>query len=398
MASRTAILATGMLAAGLTLAAGIGGFSTTDRIQDALSALAENDPLRAEAVAAGVVGSERDGAWRAWMIVAAARQRQGRHRQALEAYRQFLALCRDPAERTYAIERIRKCRLAFAPPPRPVPASKLLSRRRRAELAEVDSQQYTESTEHFVIRAYNGSLAKLVGSQAEVSLRRICRIILSGQDYPHAINLYVWPDVAEYRKHAVSAAEWSGGSFTLRHDASGQTVRRIDLTQRDGDGGFDVVMLDRVLPHELCHLVLTELFGDARCPLALNEGLAMMAEAEVDNSRVLLAGAAVAGGDRKIALETLLLMDQCKAENAAVFYAEAFSLTCFLHCRLTPEQFRETLAHIKGGCTLEEAVQRALYVPYEEAFLERLARSWENEAVRQSQFLKALHDEEDTAS
>ena len=397
MASRTAILATGLLAGGLALAAGIGGLTTTDRIQDALSALAESDPVRAEAVAAGVVGSERDGAWRAWMIVAAARQRQGRHRQALEAYRQFLALCRDPAERTYAMDRIRQCRMAFAPPPRPVPASKLLSRQRRAELAEVDSLQYTESTEHFVIRAYNASLAKLVGSQAEVALRRICRIILSGQDYPHAVNIYVWPDVAEYRKHAVSAAEWSGGSFTLRQDASGQTVRRIDLTQRDDGGGFDVVMLDRILPHELCHLVLAELFGAARCPLALNEGLAMMAEAEVDNSRVLLAGAAVAG-DRKIALDRLLLMDRYKAENVAVFYAEAFSLTCFLHRRLTPEQFREMLAHIKGGCPLDEAVQRALYVPYDEAFLERLARSWENEAVRQSQFLKALHDEEDTAS
>ena len=56
------------------------------------------------------------------------------------------------------------------------------------------------------------------------------------------------------------------------------------------------------------------------------------------------------------------------------------------------------LAHIKGGRPLDEAVQRALYVPYDEAFLERLARSWESEAVRQSQFLKALHDEEDTAS
>lgn len=385
------ILALGVLAACLSAAA-VGVVCRTDGVQEALVALAANRLARAEGLAADVLASEGDGRWRAWLIVAAARQRMGRHPQAIAAYRQFLALCRSPAERAYVLEQMRWCRQADTPPARPVPASKLLAAPERAALAEVADKQYVESSERFVVRACNAGLAKLVARQAEIALRRICQSILFGQDYPHSVAIYVWPDLNEYRKHATSAPEWSGGSFSLRQDDSGQFIRRIDLTQRDPAGRFNAVMLDRVLPHELCHLVLAELFGDAKCPLALNEGLAMMAEPAVDNSRILVAGAALAGG-KKIRLETLLLMDRCAADDAAVFYAESFSLTCFLHSRLSRQQFREMLGHIKAGCPLDEAVQRALYVPREEVFLARLARAWEGEAIRQSQFLQALDAE-----
>ena len=397
MASRAGILVLGALVAGIAAGAVVITLDPGADIQDALFALAADAPSQAEWIAATVAASEQEGAWRAWLIVATARERMGRHDEALPAYRQFLALCQDPAERAYATSQIQRCRTALLPARRPLPASKLLSGWQQAEFAEAESRQYTESSEHFVVRAYNSALAKLVVKQAEIALRRICRSILSGQDYPHSITIYVWPDVSEYRKHAISAAEWSGGSFTLRHDANGETVRRIDLTQRDQAGRFDLDMLDRVLPHELCHLVLAELFGDARCPLALNEGLAMMAEAEVDNSRVLLAGAALTG-DRKIPLDRLLLMECCNGENAAVFYAEAFSLTSYLHSRLTSEQFQEMISHIKAGCPLDEALQRALYVPCDDTFLQRLTQAWEGEAIRQSQFLKALEDEAADAS
>lgn len=392
MASRLRIPALGVLGLCLSAAAAISVLSGSDDVQEALAALARKHPARAERIALGAVASKRDGCWRAWLIVAAARQRMGLHRPAVEAYRRFLALCQSPAERAYVMEQIRQCRQAETPPPRPSPPSKLLSAAQRDRFGEVENDEHTESSEHFVVRARNGALAKFVAAQAEIALGRICRSILSGQDYPHSVGIYVWGDLGEYRKHAVSAAEWSGGSFSLRHDDNGRLVRRIDLTQRDRAGRFDVIMLDRVLPHELCHLVLAELFGDAHCPLALNEGLAMMAEAGVDNSRILVAGAALAG-NKKIPLEMLLLMDRCGADTAAVFYAESFSLTSFLHSGLSQEQFREMLAHIKAGRPLDEAIQRALYVPREEAFLARLACAWETEAIRQSQFLHALDAE-----
>ncbi len=363
--------------------------SSDEGIQRALSSLAAGRHEEAERIASRVAAGESEGAWRAWLIVATARHRLEKYPQAAEAYKQFLSLCQSPSERTYVKEQINRCRLATDKSARPVVVSELLSAKQRAKLSTVDNRKFTESSEHFVVRSHNSELAKLIVKQAEIALRRICRVILAGQDYPHSVNIYVWSNAAQYRKHAVSAPEWSGGGFSLRQDKNGQFIRRIDLTQLGKDGLFDTNMLDRVLPHEMCHLVLAEFFGDAPCPLALNEGLAMMAEASVDNSRVLLAGTALLG-DKKIPLRKLLMAERCNAENAAVFYAESFSLTAYLHKRMTPGQFREMLTHIKTGCPLEEAIQRALYVPIDETFLKCLSTAWEAETLRQWQFLNAL--------
>ncbi|MDY7009319.1 MAG: peptidase MA family metallohydrolase [Planctomycetota bacterium] len=363
--------------------------SPDDGIQQALAALSAGQAERAERLAAEVVADESEGAWRAWLIVASARYRLDRYVQAEKAYRRFLSFCRNPSEQAYVVEQIDRCRMANAESAGPVVVSEQLSARRRVKLSTVDNRRFTESSEHFVVRAHNSDLAKLIVKQAEIALGRICRIILSGQDYPHSVSIYVWPNVTEYSKHAVTAPEWSGGSFSLRQGDNGQIIRRIDLTQLGKDGLLDTTMLDRVLPHEMCHLVQAEFFGDSPSPLMLSEGLAMMAEARVDNSRVLLVGAALAG-DEKIPLQKLLGTDRCDAENAAVFYAESFSLTAYLHKRMTPGQFGEMLNHIKTGCPLDEAIQRSLYVPESETFMERLSAAWEAEALRQWQFLKAL--------
>ena len=162
-----------------------------------------------------------------------------------------------------------------------------------------------------------------------------------------------------------------------------------DNTLNGQDVDIDVNMLDRILPHEICHLVLAERFGDAHCPLPLNEGLAMMAETTLHNDRIRLAAAALAS-HRKIPLRRLLAATRVQADDAAVFYAESHSLVSFLHARLTARQFRDLLANLKDGCPFGDALQRALYLPPDEDFLPRLADAWAAEAIRQGQFLKAL--------
>jgi len=387
---RPAILACVLLAgAALTALATTASQTVTAQTQRALAALREKDFALAERIALSAAQAQPERAWRTWLIVATARERRRQFEAATDAYREFLAMCRCPSERTYVLERIRQCQRAANPPRPPLPISKRLGPAQRQRLARVQQRLWTESSQHFLVRAHNAELAKLVAEQAETSLERICQIILPGQVYPHSVDVYVWPTVEEYLKHAATAPEWAGGSFSIKRSDDGQVVRRIDLTQLDGQGRFDTNTLDRTLPHEMCHLVLAEYFGDAHCPLALNEGLAMMAEATVDNRRLLLAGAALAGSGR-IPLPELLRMERCESDNAEVFYAESFSLAAYLHARLTADEFREMLEHIKTGLPLDEALQRALYVPPDERFLARLDKAWQTEAIRQSQFLRAL--------
>ncbi|MCD6304645.1 MAG: hypothetical protein J7M21_06755 [Planctomycetes bacterium] len=357
-------------------------------IQQALDDLAAGRYAQAERLSVALATDGRTPHPRAWIIAATARQRSHRYSQADRAYRLFLASCSSRDLQDYALGQIKQCRSLSRPVQVPTAPSKRLDGAALAELAQVDKREYTESTEHFVVYARNAQLAKIVAGEAEVALDRICRVILAGQEYPHSVTIRIWPDHRAYHTHAADAPDWSGGKFTFSVN-DGLVTRRIDLSQRDADGKFATIMIDRVLPHEMCHLVIQEYFGDATCPLFLNEGLAMMAEFEVDTTRLELAGNAIAGKARSSLLR-MLVSRRYDLESPAVFYAEAFSFVEFLHERLSTAQFRQFLEYVKDGCTISDALQRALYMPSSETFLERLASAWEDHAVEQSQFLEAL--------
>lgn len=392
MANRSLMLAMVVAATGLlALAAGDApkAISPSGTMQDALLALSEGRLATAEGLAEEIAAAGGENSWRAWMVVAAARQRMGNFAPAAEAYKQFLASCQNPSERDYALSQIEACKQAAKPAPRPEAPSKKLTKDQLTELAKVQAQQVIETTEHFVVRAYNATLAKLVAKESESSLTRICSEVLQEQDYPHSVEVYIWPDQKSYRDNAPGKSnEWAGGAFTLRQEKT-QTVRRIDLMQLDDDLAFDTALLDRVLPHEMCHLVLAEYFGQAKCPLMVNEGLAMMSEAVISSANIVQAGVAL-GGEKKLGIHELLTMERCDSKNAAVFYAESYSLVSFIHARLTKPQFAEMLTHLKNGCPVDEALQRALCVPADEDFLDRLASTWEDEAVKNAQYLQAL--------
>lgn len=363
---------------------------TAEDVQQALDHLEQGRYAEAERQALAITNNTEEPNPRAWAIVAAARQRSRDYTSAVTAYRQFLAGAECPDARQFAIEQIRRCEADAQPAPRAMPAapSARLATADLAELAKVGDRQSAESSEHFIVRAHNAKLARLVAVEAEVALDRICRVILAGQEYPHSVTIHVWPDAESFQANANAAAEWAGGGFTYSCE-NGLVTRRIDLTQRDAKGRFATVMLDRVLPHELCHLVVKELFGDAPCPLFLNEGLAMMAELKVENSRIRLAGRTVAGRAPR-RLGELFVTRRYDINEPVVFYAESYSFVEFLHGRLSTEQFRDFLSNVRGGCAVVDALQRSLYVPADDAFLADLAGAWEDHAVAQTQFLEAL--------
>jgi len=384
MAAAFGLLLAGAAGAGLTP----GPEAATRGIQEALEHLNRGRYGLAEQKAADLATSVDRAAGRAWAIVAAARERRGEYADAMRAYRLLLASCQSADLRQHALRRIDACRWKTQPAPSETAPSRRLSQAEVAEFAQVSDQTFTESSEHFIVQARNPGLAKVLAAQAEGDLRRICRSVLAGQDYPHSVEIYVWPTAREYAANAQDAPEWSGGSYRIE-SRDGQQVRRIDLTQLDDRGRLATVMLDRVLPHEMCHLVVREFFGDCPCPVFLNEGLAMMAESEIDPQRTLLAGEAVIAGEAA-PLEDLLTGRPQDAVDVHLFYAESFSFTFFLHRRLTPEQFREFLQQVKNGCATADALQRALCVPPEEDFPAQLDAAWQQDAVTEFQILRSL--------
>jgi hypothetical protein len=361
----------------------------TPGIDEALADLQAGRLQQAERIAFALANDQSGQYPRTWLIVATVRQRQMRYGLAIRAYRKFLSSCDSTELRNYVLDQIGACKSALEPQEPPKAPSKRLTAAELEKLAIIDRIIYTESTEHFVVRTRNAVLAKLVAAEAESSLRRICRELLGGQEYPHSVDIYVWADRADYLANApASAPEWSGGSFTILYEGDFPT-RRIDLTQLDPEGRLDAVMLDRILPHEMCHLVVREFFGDRPCPLAVNEGLAMLAEAEVDNERVILAGKALMGQNR-ISVEKLLVAEPTGMSSKEVFYAESFSFLDYVHSRLTRRQFKAFLEYVKSDCPVGEAIQRALYMPSSDAFMPDLEAAWEEQAIADRQVLEAI--------
>jgi len=394
--SRRYIAAAVLLIGGAALAAAAVGGLDPSATQQALQELSGGRYDQAEQKGLALATDPDRPSPRAWAIVAAARQRRGDYAAAARAYTLFLTASDCPGLRQYALQQIRSCQQALEKVPTPAAPSRQLDEPTLRRLADVEPQTSAESTEHFVVQARNAELAKLIAHQAEVALDRICRVILAGQVYPHSVRINVWTDHEDFQKHAVDAPEWAGGSFRYSL-ADGQAVRQLDLTQRDAAGNFAAVMLDRVLPHEMCHLVLQEYFGDATCPLFLNEGLACLAEFEVDPARVELAGKVIAGKAR-IRLDRLLIQQRYDMEQPGVFYAESFSFIEFLHSRLSGEQFAAFLENVKRGCTTSDALQRSLCLPMDDTFLPAVASAWEDHAVAQAQFVQALADRPGAAS
>jgi len=374
----------------VSAAAGLPSYRESDTlsIQKALDALHDGRYADAEAQSLDLTERPDRPNRRAWLIVARARRAGSRHDEAIEAYQEYLSGCSSQEMRDYILRQIGECRAAADPAPRPLPADRRLSSRQLRDLARVDEQVHLHSTEHFQVRARNEKLARLVADEAEAALGRIGGLVLAGRGYPHIVEIHVWKDLAEFRAHAVEAPEWAGGSFSLLV-RNGVTTRRLDLTQLDERGVFQTVMLDRVLPHELSHLLLKERFGDARCPLFLNEGLAMTMEIAPSPDRVLLAGKALMGKG-KIPLHRMLSMQRHDLDRAAVFYAQSYSLVRFLRERMSGEQFRSFMDHLRDGCSVQDALQRALVAPHDEDFLLRLASAWEDHAIADAQFLQAI--------
>lgn len=406
-------------------------------MQSALALLACGELAAAEAQARKLATDPAAPTPRAFLIAAVACQQQKRYDQAIQAYKDFLSGCSSESLRQYALEQIDMCKAAADGVRAPALPSAALNDQDKFDLSEIGADECAESSQHFVVRSRNAKLSKLVASQAEKSLARICRDVLGGQEFAHNVDVYVWMDPKDFHANAKDAPEWASGSFSISV-TSGVASRRIDLTQLDKDGAFSAAMLDSILPHELCHLVTKEYFGDAPYPLFLDEGLATTAQWQVDNDRFVLAGSAVSGKE-KIPLEKLLLStradigrlpkdagDKAAAARgrpsgarssaagpaagsaaladvsghgpqgtaASIFYAESLSFVQFLKDRLTDRQFSDFLDHVKSGCTIGDALERAMYLPHNEEFLPSVAKAWEEHAVQQAQVIRALRGED----
>jgi hypothetical protein len=248
---------------------------------------------------------------------------------------------------------------------------------------------------YFRVRADSESLARQVVDTAANSLQTIRQHLLPEADLTATVDIYVWSDAEEYHSRAPHAPVHSSACAISTVDEAGQRVHRIDLLHDAAQSGQK--MFTARLPHELTHVLQEEYFRPARgqdldVPLAIQEGLSIMAEQGDKSHHVQLAGTALAG-PRAIPLQQLLLLRRYdQAETPALFYAESYSFMEFLRGKMTRGQYGDFLGHLRSGEPVDEAVRLALAMPQSENFLQRLDVAWRNYAILQNQLLQVVQD------
>lgn len=225
--------------------------------------------------------------------------------------------------------------------------------------ATVEPERTVVRTEHFVIEANNRRLAGMIADRAEVHLEAIRAQVLGAGLYPHTVHIRIYPRLVDYRSVA-GTPHWSGGGFRVEPQPDGSLRRGVDLIQLGPDDRFNDRLLDRELPHELSHVVVSEFFGQRSCPIWLDEALAMMAEIEPDPARAEVARLAVRFGTYAPLASLLDRNDWPDDYPMSLLYAQAESVGRFLWSQLGDEVGRDLLTQLRLGETVSAALQRSL--------------------------------------
>ena len=390
----------GLVVGGLAACAAIaslespGGAGTAT--QEALAQLRLGQYERAETNALAVAENP-DGSPRAWAIVASARQARGQYASAARAYKMFLATCENPQTRQFVLDQLDACQAAAARSGSLTPSTPAKSAHLRGETRPPG--QGGKRHGHRVQPALHRHRSQRGAGQAAGRRGRggACsgyRARCSAGRSTHTafrskcgrIIMIMSPTPATCRTGLAAPARWRAA--TARR--SGRYPSPSGTRTATSRPRCWITCCRTNCVTWWCG----EFFGDATCPLLLNEGLAMLAEAEPAGERVLLAGAALAGKE-KVQLEGLLVKQrQDIADNPEMFYAQAYSFASFLSQRLTPGQFAAFLSCVKEGCSVADSLQRAVYALADDDFIPALTAAWADEAVTEAQYLRALRGEQ----
>ena len=150
-------------------------------------------------------------------------------------------------------------------------------------------------------------------------------------------DLYLYPTAAAYAEQT-GQAEDSEGFSTIGQDAGRVVARRVNLRADHPE------MRSHVLPHEVTHVVLADLFPDQPIPKWADEGIAVMAEPAGSQRRRVapLADPLAAGKVFRLA-DLMKAADYPEPRYYGLFFAQSVSVTRYLVDMKGPAHFSKFL-------------------------------------------------------
>lgn len=165
-------------------------------------------------------------------------------------------------------------------------------------------------------------------------------------------EIYLYPDARIYSQRT-GQPEDSPGFSTSGLSGGRVTARRINLRADHPR------LAEAVLPHEVTHIVLAELFPERQIPRWADEGMAVLAEPPGEQHERASELDRPLHGGKIFTVEQLMLMDYPEGRHWPLYYAQSISLTRFLVEQSSPARF---VAFVRDAQTMgPEAALRQHY-------------------------------------
>jgi hypothetical protein len=191
-------------------------------------------------------------------------------------------------------------------------------------------------------------------------------------EWSPACDIYLYPTPKDFA-HLTGQPETSPGFSTMGVNGNRIVSRRVNLRANHPQ------LLAAILPHEITHVVLADLFTQQQIPRWADEGMAVLAEplAEQVNRASELTDPLREG--RVFKLSELMAIDYPSADSWNLYYAQSVSLTQFLVEQGSPEQF---ISFVRGA--QRKGVEIALRESYHIDGFTELENRWQIFARRQA--------------
>ena len=190
-------------------------------------------------------------------------------------------------------------------------------------------------------------------------------------------DIYLYPTPKDFAQ-MTGQPETSPGFSTMGINGNRITARRVNLRVDHPQ------LISAILPHEVTHVVLADLFTQQQIPRWADEGMAVLAEplSEQLGRAADLTGPLAEG--RVFKLNELMAIDYPSAEAWGLYYAQSVSVTQFLVEQGTPEQF---ISFVRGA--QRQGIEHSLREVYHIGGFAELENRWESFARRQAATITA---------
>jgi len=178
------------------------------------------------------------------------------------------------------------------------------------------------------------------------------------------VKLYIYANAGDLQGSMIFPQEWTGGVAFPRYG-----IMAIGISPDNLDWG------KRAIAHELTHLVIHQVTLNpySNLPTWLDEGLAMHSEGSLEPVLVGYLNGAIAE-DRLISVQSLASPFSAYAGEAALSYAESYSLVKFLITAYGQDKMFELLSTFREGATYDGALMKVY--GFDMDGLDELWREW----------------------